>query len=90
MITTLGFVAGEYFGQGEDYECDGDGSGEDGCGGIAPRPVHRDPKFYFEAPEQPRHPHWSPPRVCSERPQSPRRPRSDKARLARIARRRNG
>ncbi|HBV57807.1 MAG TPA: hypothetical protein DEB73_00860 [Candidatus Magasanikbacteria bacterium] len=89
MITKLGFVAGEYFGQGED--CDGDGDGEDGFGGIALRPVHKSPKFYFEAPEQPRHPHWAPPQHSSERrPARPRNPQTaERARQARIASRRN-
>lgn len=93
MITKLGFVAGECFGQGEDYERDGDGNGEDWCGGIAPRPVHRSPKVHFceELDQRPRHSYWTPPQRRSERTsRSHRSPQSaERARQVRIARRRN-
>lgn len=64
--------------------------GEDGMGGIATRFAYRSPKVYFEAPTQPRHPHFTSPRRAAEDQPRCRSPKSaERARQARISRRRN-
>lgn len=65
--------------------------GEDGMGGIAMRFAHLGERFYHEAPERPRHPHFTQPRRAMEEKSRTRSPESvERARLARISRRRNG
>lgn len=46
--------------------------GEDGVGGIAFRPAYQGERFFYEAPERPRHPYFSPPRRRSEHPRRQR------------------
>lgn len=65
--------------------------GEDGMGGIATRFAHREdvevPLFGY--PHRPRHPHFTPPRATEEKPRRRSSESAERARLARIMRRRN-
>lgn len=73
---------------GGGWQCEG----EDGCGGIAPRlPVKEDVEVpIFGYPRRPRHAYFLARPVADEKPRS-RSPQSvERARQARILRRRNG
>ncbi len=64
--------------------------GEDGMGGIAPRFAFQGERFYHEAPERPKHPAFTPPRRATEDRPRHRSPESvERAKQARISRRRN-
>lgn len=73
---------------GGGWQCEG----EDGVGGIAPRlPVREDVEVpIFGYPRRPRHAYFSSRPAADERPRSRSPQSAERARQARILRRRNG